>query len=182
MSPFLTTILLFAEGGGGFYDKYLNYPGFEVWKFINLAIFIGIMIYVAQKPLSAAFKARRDEIRAELIKAEEAKKAALARLTAVESKLAGLETEKETVTKRAQEEAAFEARRIAEQTEAEVQRLRQQADAELARLASRSHAELRRYSAEESVRLAAEKIRSQIDTDKDSRIIRGTIQEIGGLN
>jgi F0F1-type ATP synthase membrane subunit b/b' len=182
MSAFLTTIFLFAEGGGGFYDKYLNYPGFEAWKFINLAIFIGAMIYLAGKPLSAAFKARRDQIREELIKAEEAKQAALVKLTAVEAKLAGLEAEKETVAKRAQEEAAFEARRIAEQTETEVTRIRQQADAELARLASRSQAELRRYSAEESVRLAAEKIRSQMDTDKDSRLIRGTIQEIGGLN
>lgn len=182
MPALVTTILLFAEHGGGFYNDYLNYPGFEAWKFINLALFVGAMIYVAQKPLSAAFKARRDQIRAELIKAEEEKQAALAKLTAVEAKLAGLEAEKSTVTTRAKEEAAFEAKRIADQTQSEVDRMRQQADAELARLTSRSQAELRRFSAEESIKLATEKIRSQINTEKDSKIIRGTIQEIGGLN
>ncbi len=27
-----------------FYSDYLNYPGFEAWRFLNLAIFIAIMV------------------------------------------------------------------------------------------------------------------------------------------
>ena len=76
-------IFLFAEGGhstsgGGFTawwhtnaEPYLNYPGFEAWKFINLAIFVAVMVYLLKKPLSKAFKAKREQIRAELIRAEE---------------------------------------------------------------------------------------------------------------
>ena len=67
---FISVILLAATGeqaGGGFtefYDKYLNYPGFEAWKFINLAIFVALLIYIAQKKLGPKFIARREAIRA----------------------------------------------------------------------------------------------------------------------
>ena len=75
------TFLLFAEAGRGaaaggftqFYNDYLNIPGFEVWKFLNLAIFIAILVYLLRKPLSEKFKAQRDAIRADLIRAEEEK-------------------------------------------------------------------------------------------------------------
>ena len=179
------TFLLAAGSEGAFsrfYDEYLNIPGFEAWKFFNLAIFIAVMIYLLKKPLSAAFKAKRDEIRAELIKAEEEKQAALAKLTATEAKLAQLETEKANILQKAKDEAAFEKVRLAEHTKIEIERLRQQSQAELARLASQSRVELRRFSAEESIRLAEEKLRSQIDGSKDAILVKASIREIGGLN
>ncbi len=182
-----STLLLLAgsSGGGGFtefYNTWFNIPGFELWKFINLGIFIAIFVYFVKKPLSEAFKAKREQIRAELIKAEEEKKAALARLTTVEAKLAQLETEKETILKNAKDEAAAEKKRLAEQTKADIERLRLQMEAEIARLANQSRAELRRFSAEESIRLAEEKLRSQIDDGTDSRLVKASISEIGGLN
>src|SRR5215203_3263930 len=101
MFAFLNNLLLFAaetahapeSGFTHFYNEYLNVPGFEAWKFINLALFVGIMIYLLRTPLSDAFKTRRDQIRAELIRAEEEKQAALSKLISVESKMAELESE-----------------------------------------------------------------------------------------
>jgi len=187
-----STILLFADAGshaaassGGFtqfYNDYLNYPGFEIWKFVNLAIFIAILVYVLKRPLGDAFKAKRDAIRAELIRAEEEKKAALERLTAIEARLAQLETEKQTILDKAKEESEAERRRLTEQTRSDIARLREQADAEIARLAVQKRAELRRYSADESIRLAEQKLRSQIGVETDARLVKASIQEIGGLN
>ena len=185
-----STILLFAEGsnesGWGrfreFFSEYLSYPGFEIWKFVNLAIFIAVLVYLLRKPLGEAFKAKRDAIRADLIRAEEEKKAALARLTAIEARLAQLETEKQAIIDKAKEESEEERRRLSEQTRIEISRLREQADAEVARIAFQKRAELRRYSAEESIRLAEQKLRSQIGADTDARLVRASIQEIGGLN
>lgn len=181
-------IFLFAATGGSeggfthFYNEYLNIPGFEAWKFLNLAIFITVMVYLLKKPLSEAFKARREQIRAELIKAEEEKQAALAKLTSAEAKLAQLESEKDNILKKAKDEAAFEKKRLAEQTKVEIERLRQQAEGDLTRLSKQSYAELRRLSAQESIRLAEEKLRAQIDGDNDARLVKASIQEIGGLN
>ena len=189
MLAFLNNFLfIFSEattGKGGFaefYEKWFNYPGFELWKFINLAIFVGLMIYLLKKPLSEAFKAKREAIRAELIKAEEEKQAALSQLTSAEAKLEALDTEKANVLKKAKEEAEAEKRRLAEQTQAEVAKLREQTSGEISRLSKQTKAQLRKFSAEESIRLAEEKLRTQIDAKKDAQLIKAGITSIGGLN
>ena len=183
---FSNFIFLFAEGGESgftrFYNEYLNIPGFEAWKFFNLAVFIAIMAYLVKKPLSEAFKAKREEIRSELIKAEEEKQDALAKLTAIEARLTQLETEKDNILQKAKDEAAFEKKRLAESTKIEIERLRQQTEAELARLGNQSRFELRRLSAEKSIGLAEQKLRAQIDGATDAKLIKGSISEIGGLN
>ena len=135
--------LILAAEGGGFtetFNKYFNYPGFELWKFINLGIFVAVLIYLLKKPLSDVFKAKREEIRAELIKAEEEKQAALSQLTAAEAKLAALEAEKAAVLKKANEEADAEKRRILEQTETEITKLKEQTTGEIARLSKQTRA------------------------------------------
>jgi F0F1-type ATP synthase membrane subunit b/b' len=182
---FTAFIFLLAGGEGGFmhfYEEYLNIPGFELWKFLNLAIFIGLMIYVLKTPLGDAFKAKREEIRAELIKAEAEKQTALTKLTAAEGKLAQLENEKANILQRAKDEYIAEIKRDDENSNIEIERLRRQSEVELTRLTAQSRAALRRFSAEESIRLAEEKLRSMIDGEKDARLVKAGIEEIGGLN
>jgi len=187
--------LLAAETGGAtrggesgwdkflhFYSDYLNYPGFEAWRFFNLAVFIAIMIYLLKKPLTDAFKAKREIIRHELIKAEAEKQAALAQLTSTEAKLAGLDAEAQAIRQRAEQEAAAENARIAEQTEFEANKLREQATGEVERKSKLARLELRRFSAEESIRLAEEKIRREITDETDARLVKASIQSIGGSN
>ena len=192
MSVFLfNIILIFAAPANGdstwgkflkFYNDYLNYPGFEAWRFFNLAIFVGILVYLLKTPLSNAFKAKRETIRAELIKAEEEKQAALAQLTATEAKLVNLDAETQTVRARAAQEAEVEKTRIAEQAEFEINKLREQATSEIERKNQQARMELRKFSAEESIRLAEEKIKREINSEKDAKIVKANIQAIGGLN
>ena len=193
MFAILNSILLFtAETGGhaaaktgglqAFYDNYLNIPGFEAWKFVNLTIFVLIMVYLLKKPLSSAFKAKREAIRADLIKAEQEKQAALAQLTTAEARLVALENERAAILERSRNEAEAEKARLIAETEAEIKKLREQTAAEIARLGQQTRAELRRFSAEESVRRAEARLRSQIDAEKDGRLVKAGITAIGGLN
>jgi F0F1-type ATP synthase membrane subunit b/b' len=179
-------IFIFAEAGadhgGSNYGQYLNFPGFEFWRFLNLGIFIAIMVYLLKKPLSEAFKAKRETIRAELIRAEEERQAALAQLTSTEAKLAALESERTQILEKARLEAEAEKTRIFAQTEEEINRLRRQTESETARLSQQARAELRRFSAEESIRLAEEKIKQKINTQNDAQLVRTNIQSIGGIN
>jgi F0F1-type ATP synthase membrane subunit b/b' len=182
-------IFIFAGGGqstgGGFYSQvepYLNYPGFEAWKFINLTIFVLILVYLLKKPLSSAFKAKREQIRAELIRAEQEKQAALAQLTSTEAKLASVDSEAGQILEKARIEAEAEKARILTQTEEDIKRMRNQSNSEVERIAFQTRAELRRFSAEESIRLAEEKIKQKIDAQKDAKLVRENIQSIGGLN
>jgi len=182
-------VLLFAASSSGdesafmqFYNQWLNIPGFEAWRFLNLAIFIAIILYFVKKPLSDAFKTKRDAIRAELIKAEEEKKAALARFTTAEAKLASLDNERQLILNKAKAEADAEAARIAGTADAEVGKLQGQTSGEITRLTQLAKLELKRFSAEESVRLAEQKLRSKIDANADANLVKSGIQAIGGLN
>ncbi len=189
-------ILIFAAEGsaratseGGFLgwwhknaEPFLNYPGFQAWKFFNLAVFVALLVYLLKKPLSEAFKAKRETIRAELIRAEEKRQAALAQLTATEAKLARQDAEAADILRKAEQEASAEKGRIAAQTEFEIKKLREQARSEIERASKQARAELRKFSAEESIRLAEEKIKRSIDPEKDARIVRANIQSIGGLS
>jgi len=177
-----TVLLSAASHGDSFYDKWLNIPGFEAWKFLNLLIFVTVMTLILKKPLSEGFKAKREEIRADLIRAENEKKAALDRLTSIEGKLAQKDTEKAEILARAKAEAEADEKELSELTSSDTARINGQTQAELNRLANQSRSALRRFSAEESVRLAEERLRSQIDGSVDSRLIKNGIAEIGGLN
>lgn len=185
-------LLILAEGaksGGGLAawwhetgEHLLSYPGFEAWKFLNLAIFVGVLVYLLKQPLSDGFKAKREAIRAELIKAEVEKQAALVKLTAAEAKLARVEADAAAVVEKARNEAAEETARIARETDEEIARLRKQAETEIARKSGQVRVELRRFSAEESIRLAEEKIKKNISAAQDAQLVKANIQSIGGLN
>ena len=159
MFAFVYNILFFLASAGahdeggfmGFYNKYLNFPGFEAWKFLNLAIFVGVLTYILKNPLSEAFKAKRENIRAELIKAEEEKQAALAKLTAAEAKLVEVENEKAAIIERAKAEAEAEKARLASETSSEVKKLYDQATGEI----SRNVGEAARGTAEVSTNIAS---------------------------
>ncbi|MGD9588507.1 MAG: hypothetical protein AB7Q37_04500 [Pyrinomonadaceae bacterium] len=165
-----------------FWNDYLNYPGFELWKFINLAIFVLLITYFLKKPLSEGFKAKREEIRAELIKAEEAKKAAIAKLTEIEAKLAGADAEKAAILKEAREEIEAEKARLVAQAEAETGKLKAQAAGEAVRIGQVARLQLRRFAVEESIRRAEEKLRARVDQETDSKLISSGIHAIGGIN
>jgi F-type H+-transporting ATPase subunit b len=191
MSAFIYSfIFLFTEAGhagetGGFthfWNTYLNYPGFEAWKFFNLAVFVALLVYLLKKPLSQTFKAKREVIRAELIKAEEERQSALQKLTETEAKLAGLEREVAAIREKAAQEAAAEKSRIAEQAAFEINKLRQQGESEISRTAHQAKTKLRKFSAEESIRRAEEIIKTQINAEADARIVKTNIQSIGGLD
>jgi len=187
------TILLFAESGGAdngssswnsfvhFWNDYMNYPGFEAWRFFNLAVFVAIMIYLVRKPLSKAFKDKREAIRADLIKAEEERQAAITELGEVEAKLAGLESEKANIVEGSRAESEAEANRVAEEAVSEAARLRKQAESEVKRKAQLAELKLRRYSAEESIRLAEERIKEAMNPQKDAELVKANIQSIGGM-
>ncbi len=183
----IAVLLLAASGDGSeggftkFYNDWLNIPGFEAWKFLNLAIFLSLLTYFVKKPLSEAFKAKRDSIRAELIRAEEEKQAAMKQLTSAEAKLAGLDKEKAEILMKAKEEADAESRRISEQTEAEIRKVKEQSAGEFDRIYKQTVAMLKRFSAEESVRRAELKLKETVDLDNDTRLVKSSIASIGGL-
>ena len=157
-----------------------NTPGLEVWKFVNLFLFILLLIYFLRRPLTEAFRARREGIRRDLMRAQEERNAALAKLEEVEARLARLDAETATIREQAEREAAEERERIRRAAEAETQKLREQAQREIESAGKAARQELREFAATESVRLAEEMIRRDMRAEDDARLIGMEIEELGG--
>jgi F-type H+-transporting ATPase subunit b len=174
---FITSQTFFALAGDA---PWWNYPGFELWKFFNLFLFAGALYFILRRPLSEAMRARREGIRRDLIRAQEERNAALAKLEEVEARLARLDTEVASVREQAQRDAVAEQERIRRATEDDVQKLREQAVREIESAGKAARQELRRYAAEQSVGLAEKMIRSDIRPEDDARLVNLSIDELGG--
>lgn len=152
-----------------------------VAKIFNLLLFVGLMFYFLRRPIKEAFRARQESIRNELMRAEEERDAAVARLEEVEGRLARLDSEVEAIRANAQKEAAEERARIERATEEEIRKIREQARREIESAAKTARAELRAFAAEQSVRLAEEMIRNDIRPEDDARLMRDYVEELGGV-
>jgi F-type H+-transporting ATPase subunit b len=166
-------MLLLAEG-----IEWYNYPGLELWKFLNLAIFTAAGIYVLRKPINQALLSRREAIQQELVTAQQQREQALARVAEADSLLGRLEDDIHTIQKQANEEAASEKQRIAASTEREIEKLKQQAQREMESADKLARKQLRQFLAEKSVQVARESIRTQIRPEDDTALIRESIGEL----
>jgi ATP synthase F0 subunit b len=150
-------------------------------KAVNLLLFVGLLYFLLRRPIGEAFRARQEGIRRELLRAEEERKAAAAKLEEVEGRLAHLDAEVEAIRAQAQKEAAEESARVERATEEEIRKIREQARREIESAAKAARAELRAYTAEQSVRLAEELIRREIRPEDDAHLVREYVEELGGV-
>jgi F-type H+-transporting ATPase subunit b len=166
-------MLLLAEG-----IEWYNYPGLELWKFLNLAIFTAAGIYVLRKPINQALLARREAIQQELVTAQQEREQALARVAEADSLLSRLDDDVRTVHEQAREEVTSEIERIAASTEREIEKLKQQAQREMETADKLARKELRQFLADKSVQVARESIRSQMRPEDDTALIQENIGEL----
>lgn len=162
--------------------RWWDYPGFELWKFINLAVFVIMLVVIMRKfvRLPERFKDRKETIRRELVRAQQERDAAIAKLKEIEERLAHLDNDVAAVKEKSRAEAAEERERIARSTETEIAKLSEQAQREIESAGKTARHELRRYTAEQSVRLAEEMIRRDMKPEDDARLIGRNIGELGG--
>jgi F-type H+-transporting ATPase subunit b len=168
---------MFLFAGNGAWE-WLNYPGLEAWKFVNLAIFLAIAIFFLRRKVNEALLARRESIRQELIAAQKERERAFAKVAEADSLLSRLEADIETVHEQARQEAESERKRLADSAEREMEKLKQQAVREVETAAKIARKELRKYLAQRSVELARENVRRQMKPEDDINLI---IQNIGEL-
>lgn len=173
----ITSMFALAEGESA---PWWNIPSFEVWRWLNLLIFVVLFVYILRRPVSEAMRARREGIRRDLMRAQEERNAALAKLEEVEARLAKLDAEVASVREQTEREAAQERERIRKSTEEETRKLREQAQREIESAGKAARQELREFAAEQSVRLAEEMIRRDIKPEDDAHLVSLRVEELGG--
>ncbi len=175
------TVMLAPDSGG---DASINYlPSIEtVAKLVNLFIFVGLMAYILRRPIGDALRSRREGIRQELMRAQEERNAALAKLEEVNARLERLDAEVVAVREHAQKEAIEERIRIERATDEDMRKLREQAQREIETAGKVARQELRRYAADQSVRLAEAMIRREMRPEDDARLVNDYVSDLGVMN
>jgi F-type H+-transporting ATPase subunit b len=167
-------LLLASEGT----MEWLNYPGLELWKFVNLAIFAALGIYVLRRPISQALLARRESIRQEILAAQNERDQALARIAEADNLLGKLDADVRTVREQATQEAQAERQRLAAATARELEKLKQQAQREMETADKLARKGLRKYLAQRSVEMARVTIKNQMRPEDDTHLIKENMGEL----
>ena len=165
------------------FNAFVNYPGLELWKFVNLFIFIVALFLLHRqfgRPIREALRSRREGIKNELERARLERDEALGKLAEVEERLGRLDQEVASVAERARAEAEAERKRIAALTEVEIVKIREQSQREIEAAVKAARHDLRRFAAQESVRLAEGILAREMKAEDDARLTSITVQELGG--
>lgn len=180
---FLQNFILFGvlEGSDGI--PWWNYPGLEIWKFVNLLLFILIGFYLHRRfgrPIKEALRLRSEAIKRELKQAKEERDQARAKLSEVETRFANLETEVSKVRERNAAEIEAEKERIKSTTDGELARMRDQAKREIESAGKIARQELRQFAAQESIRMAEDILKKEIGPAEHARLTNRSIEELRG--
>ena len=158
-----------------------NYPGLELWKFVNLAIFVVAFLYFLRwLGVFQGLQTRKEMIAKALVEARRERDQALAQLAEVEKRLEGLDVEIEAIRQKSRVEAERESERIQRATEAEIAKLKESAQREIDAASKAAAAELRRFASDQSIRLAEEIISREITPEDDARLTRERAANLGG--
>ena len=140
-------------------------------KLFNFAVLIGVLVYFLRTPIANYLRLRSTQIREALVTAAEMRQTATAQLEAIQQQLALLPSELEALKKRGVEDTAAEEARIAATAKAERARLLEQMRREIDMRLRVARRELTEHAAALAVQVAEDRIRRNITTDDQLRLL-----------
>ena len=152
----------------------------DVGRFFNLMVVVGVLVWVARKPLANFFVTRTQTIRERLAEAQAARKEAEAKLAEIESRMSRLDEELAGIKEQAEREAQEEYSRVLSAAERDAEKIIERARQEIEGMTRAAHNELKAHAADLSIRLAEDRIRQEITDEDRNRFISGFVQKLGG--
>ena len=159
-------------------ESWFNYPGLEVWTFLNLAIFTTAAIFVLRKPISQALMSRRAGIQQDIASAHEERERALAKVAEADNLLSRVDDDVRIIHQQADQEVKAERDRLAAATAREMEKLKQQSQREIESAGKLARKELRQFLAQRSIELARDSVRSQMRPEDDTALIKENIGDL----
>jgi F-type H+-transporting ATPase subunit b len=149
-----------------------------VYKFINLALLVGALIYILRKPVADFFAQRSAAIRKGLEEGRKALETSQAQLKTVEEKLQHLEEEIAAFKISAGREMEAEGQRLKLAAAEEAEKILQAARAQTEVAVRAAKLELKSYAAERAVELAEEIIRRRLDEAGRKKLVSDFLAEV----
>ena len=170
-----------VAAGGGEEDVVKDF----LYRVLNVAILLGVLVYFARKPIQGFFSDRRNQIRDSLGAASELCRRAEVRYSKWQRRLADLEDELGSIRETARERAEREREQILADARSAAERIKADARSAVDQEVRRAKAQLRDEASELAVELAAEILREQVTTRDRERLFDEFLEriertEIGG--
>ena len=137
-----------------------------IFQDFNAAIIWIAMIWFLAKSLPKAFRKRSETIQKDLVEAHTATEEARERLSAVEARLAKLDSEIEAIRKQAEHDSGDDEKRINASMEEERKRIVESAEQEIEAFGTAAQRDLKRFAADLAVERALQRIHLGADADR----------------
>jgi F-type H+-transporting ATPase subunit b len=138
----------------------------KLFEDFNSAVILIALAAFLIKALPKAFRKRSETIQKELAEARSATEEANKRLSAVEARLAKLDTEIEAVRKQAEQDSLEDEKRIKASLEEERKRIIESAEQEIEAFSAATQRDLKRLAADLAVERALQRIHLGADADR----------------
>ena len=147
----------------------------QLWDFIyrciNFAILVGLLVVVVRKPLKQGLGSRVETIKEELADLESRRDAARREYAEMEARLKDASGEREVILSEFRAQGDREKQKIIDNAQVLAERIKQQAQFTIEQETSHAKAELRREVAELSAQVAEDLLKQNINQEDQSRLV-----------
>jgi len=150
----------------------------EMWKWANFVVLAAGLGYLIGKNAGPFFSGRSQQIRKDILEAQEARKQSEARAAEVDRRLASVEGEIAALRAQSQQEAQAEGERLARHTAAELAKIQSHAEQEIVSAGKAARMELKRYTAHLAVTLAEQRLQSRMTPETQDGLVRGFVRDL----
>lgn len=170
LSP-LSAVGLLLSGTEGAHGAatFLGVP-LWIWQVVNLALFLGLLVWALRKPVATFFGTRREGVEKALKKAEEDRAKAAALLAEVDARVARLDTELAEIGTRARREAEEDQAALLREADSEAVKIVERARAEMDSRVRAARKELTAYAGDLAVEIARDILSRNVTTEDESRL------------
>jgi F-type H+-transporting ATPase subunit b len=171
------TAAVFAMGGGG--EGGSDWKGW-LWKIVNFAILLFILVKYLAKPMKDYFRQRTELIEKSLTEAREAKGLAQKALKEVEEKLKLKDQEIERIVDSAKQSGQAEHDNLIEQGKDMSEKIRQQARTNIEMELKNAKAALRAEASGLALKLAEKRLRERLTEEDQMRLLEESFKRLEG--
>jgi F-type H+-transporting ATPase subunit b len=148
-------------------------------RLVNFGLLAGALVYFLRSPAATYLRGRKEQIRSDLVKAQEMRTAAAAQIAEIEQRMTSLPAELDALRSSGAEEVVAEEARIRQAANAERSRFLEQARREIDAQLKLAERALVKHAAGLAVAIAAERIKTTITAADQTRLVDRYLTEVG---
>lgn len=142
------------------------------WHLFNLLVILGVIFWMARRPVTDAIRNRAHDIRKEITDAARMRDEAMQRHEELGARLARFEDEVAQMKAAAAEEARQEEQKLVDRARAEAVRIQQTAERSIRDEVVRAQVALRKEAVDLAVQLAEQTLRAEVGPEDHKRLAR----------